>query len=335
VVFYSSNGAKTFSAEEGAGEIQSIGAATYAGGQDVVATYLSGGLDVEAFPPNPSSVETAQASPRSGDDGGTGLSTYDNGVLLASDNLTNTYVEYAPSGSDFNSSGAYGSVGTFKKETVIALSGNALLTDINGSLTGAVNLRFFNGSSFGSAHRVPVPKNPDVGYFAMQDVGGTVHIFFEDRRNGYDITSETTRDGVHWSGLSVYNSAITSAQLVPVLGSIGSGVCFEADSKPLYGQPILDAQSVSVSLKSSTVKEGTSTTLNGTASPALKGQTVTLERLSGGLWYDVSTTKESSAGKFSFSIPGETDTYRAVVSYDPGYYLYGYSNSVTLTATKS
>ena len=37
--------------------------------------------------------------------------------------------------------------------------------------------------------------------------------------------------------------------------------------------------------------------------------------------------------KFSFSVPGTTETYRVVVAYEPGYYEYGYSNSVKLTAT--
>ena len=70
----------------------------------------------------------------------------------------------------------------------------------------------------------------------------------------------------------------------------------------------------------------------GSVSPRLKNQLVTLEKLVHGRWYAVRTTHESAAGKFAFTVPGVTETYRAVVAYKPGYYEYGYSNSVTLRA---
>ena len=44
------------------------------------------------------------------------------------------------------------------------------------------------------------------------------------------------------------------------------------------------------------------------------------------------TTKEA-AGGFRFTVvASHTETYRAVVDDEPGYYQYGYSNAVTLVA---
>ncbi len=333
-VYDSTDDGATWSAFVKAGTIGSIGAGTVADGDLVVATETTGSLSVQAFPPHPSSPETSVATPNSEIDGDTALATYSGGVLIASDNLTNTYVEYAASGSNFNASSSYKSVGTFDNQTVVAASGNALLTDPGGSLTGGDKLRFFNGTSFGTAYKVPDSKAGDDGYFAMQEVGNVVHVFFLSRRDGYDLFSETTTNGTHWSKLVRYGSAINSEWLAPVLGPTGAGQVFESQSSnPTLSQPILNTQSVHITLKSTHVRKGHGTTLSGTVSPQLAGQLVTLERKAGSRWDTVKTTHESSAGKFSFSVPGSTETYRAVVAYQPGYYEYGYSGSVKLTAT--
>jgi hypothetical protein len=179
---------------------------------------------------------------------------------------------------------------------------------------------------------VPDSKAGDDGYFAMQDTDGTVHVFFLGRRDGYDLFEDSTGNGVTWTQRR-FASAISSGDLVPVLAGSGIGVVYEADSPSrILAQPILDAQSVRISLKHSRVRAGHSTKLTGSVSPRLKNQLVTLERLSGKRWYTVSTTRESATGKFSFTVPGVTRTYRAVVADKPGYYEYGYSNSVKLTA---
>jgi hypothetical protein len=184
----------------------------------VVADYTSGGFNAQAFPPSPATPQTTYATPNSHEVGTAALSTYDGGVLAADDDLTNTYVEYAASGSDFNSSSSYKSVANFANEDTVALSGNALLTDPRGSLTGGDVLRV--------------------------------------------LQRHLVQQGV---------------------------------------QP-------------------------------LKNQLVTLERLKGKRWYTVRTTHEPATGKFSFTVPGVTRTYRAVVADKPGYYEYGYSSSVTLKA---
>jgi len=334
-VYNSTDGGAAFSAFVKAGTISSVGAGTEADGDLVVGTSENLSLNVQAFPPNPASPVTALATPNGKEDGDTSLATYAGGVLVASDDVTNTYVEFAKSGSNFNASSAYTAVGTFANQTTTAISGNALLTAPGGSITGGDRLRFFNGSSFGTEYKVPDTKQGDDGWFAMQDVGAVAHVFFLGRRDGYDLFSETTSNGSHWSGLTQYGSAINSEDLAPVLGPSGAGVVLEAQtgaSKVLV-QPILNAQDVRIKLAASKVKAGHSTKLTGTVTPRIKNQKVTLERKSGKRWYMVATGHETASGTFSFTVK-TAETYRAVVAYKPGYYLYGYSNSVTLTTKR-
>jgi hypothetical protein len=330
-MFNSSDDGKVFGALVKAGTLDSLGAGTVADGDLVV-----GSTDghVQAFPPTAGGPAGSSADPNSKIETDTSLATYNGGVLVAGDNLTNSYVEYAPSGSNFNATSSYKSVGTFDNELVTAVSGNALLTDPGGSLTGGERLRFFNGTSFGKSFKVPDTRQGDDGYFTMQEVGKRVHVFFEGRRDGYDLYTETTTDGKHWTKLQHYGTAITSTWLAPVLGPTGAGQVYESGSgSPTLSQPILNSQSVHITLKRSRVPHGHSTTLSGKVSPHLNHQLVTLERKSGKRWLTVKTTHESSSGRFSFSVPGTSETYRAVVAYEKGYYEYGYSNSVKLTAT--
>jgi hypothetical protein len=335
-VYHSTDDGKSFSHFVRAGTIAAVGAGTVANGQLVVATSDNNSLQVQAFPANPSGPTGSFAEPNGKQDADTYLTTYKGGVLVASDDDDNVYVEYAASGSNFNASGSYKSVATLKHQIVTGLSGNALLTDPGGSLTGGERLLFFNGKSFGTSHKVPDSKAGDDGYFAMQETGKVVHVFFEGRRDHYDLISETTSNGTHWSSQQRYGTAITSTWLAPVLGHTGSGLVFESGSlgAPLLAQPILNPQRVHISLRRSKVPAGHSTKLTGQATPHLNHQTVKLEDESHGRWYVVKTAHESASGKFSFTVPGRTRTYRAVVADKPGYYLYGYSGSVKLTAVK-
>ncbi|MGO9560441.1 MAG: hypothetical protein ACLPQS_03270 [Acidimicrobiales bacterium] len=327
-VFNSTNDGKSWSSLTEAGDYGAdFTAGTYADGQIVVGADDNGaGTEVQAFSPHPTSVETKTAKISHTEVlSGMALSTYNDGVLVASDGGVDTHVWYAAKGSDFNSGKSYKLVDTIKGQAVLGMSGAALLTVINGdSLTSAANLQVFNGKSFSKQKRVPAPTNPDDGAYAIQDVGSTAHIFFLDRRLSYDIFSETTSNGGDsWSHLAGYSSAIQAGGLVPILGPSGAGLCYETDGKPLWVQPILNAQSVSISVGGSTLK--------GSGKPVLNGYTVTLEKsAAGGFWDTVKTTKESSSGKFSFSVSGDKGTYRAVVNGEAGYILYGYSNSVTI-----
>ena len=56
-------------------------------------------------------------------------------MLIAADNSTNTYVEYAPSGSDLTPPATTTSVGTFTKQDTTALSGTALHHRSGGALS--------------------------------------------------------------------------------------------------------------------------------------------------------------------------------------------------------
>lgn len=340
VVFDSTNGGVSFGPEVPAGTIDGIDTATYAGGDLVVANYTTGSFQVQAFPVDPGSAVTAIATPGGGGTVGTSsLTTYHGGVLLAWDNTTNAFVDYAPSASDFNSTGAYGSVGSFPGQLVTAVSGTALVTDPGGSITGGEKLRFFNGSSFGPAYSVPDSKAGDDGGFTMQEVGNVAHVFFIGRRDSYDVLTESTANGTHWSGQTQFTvgSAIDAGLLSPVLGPTGAGLVMQSDEEggvAIIAQPVLLAQGVHVVLGAVRLKVGHTTTLHGTAGPRLPGQAVILERLDAGLWYPVSVSHESATGAFSFRIPAVTRTYRAVVNEKLGYYEYGYSNAVTLVAIR-
>jgi hypothetical protein len=333
VVFESSDGGATFAAELPAGTIKSIGAATYAEGTLMVGSTLASAVNVQALRQNVfESVDMSMATPVVGADGDTSLTTYEGGVIVASDDTTNAHVEYATS--IFNSSGSYASVGSFPNELVTAVSGNALLTDPGGSLTGGERLRFFNGTSFGPVHKVPDPPQGDDGYFTMQETGRVVHVFFIDRRASYNAFEESTTDGVHWSGFEEFTlgSAIASNGLSPALGPSGAGLLLECNGSPLYAQPVLNAQLVHVALAATHVQVGHTTALRGTSSPRLTNQAVTLQRFDAGKWYPVSVGHESATGSFTFTVPAVTRTYRAVVNEKRGYDQYGYSNDVTLVA---
>jgi len=339
VVFESIDDGATFSGEVPAGVIQGVNAATFADGQIVVASSNTSSLNLQAFGPPPHVVLSAPANPNLRHDGNTSLSTYDGGLLVASDDASgNTLVEYAPKGSDFNRSSAYRSpVGIFNGEDLAGVSGNALLTYSSTSTPGAF-LRFFNGKSFGPRYKVPEPVGGTDGYWSLQEVSGVAHVFFVDRSAGSDICSEATRSGVRWSALAIYNTAATAGGLVSLLGPSGSGLVYETDvvSPPLLAQPVLAYQSVVIRLGRHRAPVGKRTYLIGQAAVHLPGQVVTLERrVSAGVWSNISVTRESSQGRFVFTVPGITDAYRVVVAYHPGYLLYGYSNVVTLTAVPS
>ncbi len=319
VMFQSKNDGKTFGKETPLGNLDGFTDGVTVGKQLVFVVNGGGGTYVQAYNSHPSGVVKDQAHPSNVSfEEESAIGSDKGGVLVAASTGKNTYVEYAKPGSDFNKTSSYKKVGKFTNQTLFWVSGNALLTDPKGSLTGSATLRFFNGTKFGSPHTVRTPKHGDDGYYTMQEVGGVVHVFFEDR-GSYDLFTETTTNGTKWSQLTSYASAIDSNDLSPVIGQVGSGITFEVGT-PNKAQPVLDIPVVRVGIKG--------TSLTGSSNVKLKGQSVTLERLSSGSWYTVSTTKESSSGGFSFHLSAH-DTYRAVVNYKPGYYEYGYSNSVT------
>ena len=231
----------------------------------------------------------------------------------------------APIGSTF---------GPFDGEDLGGISGNALLTYSSTTTPGAF-IRFFNGRSFGPRYKVPLPTLGGEGYWSIQETGKVAHVFFIDRFESFEVYSETTSNGTTWSAAAAYAPAGSATGLVPDLSPAGAGLVLETEltNLPVVGQSVLDYQPVTISLARKRAPAGKHTYLTGRASPHLGGQTVTLQRrVSAGVWASVFVSHESPAGKLVFSVPGVSAIYRVVVAYEPGYYLYGYSNEVTLTA---
>lgn len=336
VIFDSTNDGATFSKEIPAGIILGVDAATFADGQLVVASSETTSLNVQAFLKPPYVAISTPVNPNGRHDGDTSLTTYEGGVLVASDDASgNTLVEYAPKGRNFNLSSSYGPpVGIFNGEDLAGVSGSALLT-YSATATPGAFLRFFDGKSYGQRHEVPAPVGGGERYWSLEDAGGLVHVFFLDRNTSSDVFSETTSNGVQWSPLAVYESAPNADGLVPVLSPSGVGLLYETEvgSSPALAQPVLNYQSVVIKLARERAPAGKRTTLTGQVAPRLAGQEVILERrITVGHWSVVSAVHESARGRFSFTVPGRTDSYRAVVADKPGYLLFGYSNVVTLTA---
>jgi hypothetical protein len=245
-------------------------------------------------------------------------------------------VDYAPSGANFNATSSYHSVGSFSSQELIGISGDALLTQETGGKE-TVELRLFNGSGFGPEHAVPHTSGGGPEWFAVdQDPSGKSHVFSESTHlaRDYDLYEESTSTGSHWSGPLNLGNAISADNFAIGLDSRGSGLVLGTD--PAIGFPVLGNQSVSFSLKHSSIRKGRSTTGSGKGSPGGSGRKVELQVERSGRWYDVASTHENSSGSFKFTIKGTAagrHTYRAVASDLAGYLLYGYSPARTLRVT--
>lgn len=342
LLFTSTDGGRTFPAPVRVGTL-GVNAATLIGGNIVFSESLdTNGAEVESIPVGASGPpgSTAVATKKEATDIAVG--GYKGGALVASDDLGadyTTYVEFAPAGDNFNASGSYKGVGSFSHEQLIAMSGGALLTmQTRGS--EALELRLFNGTGFGAPHVVPGTKGGGPEWFTVdQDASGRVHVFSERARSArpYHLYERSTSNGSQWSAAVDLGNAIQSNSFGAALDSDGSGlVVGTAAGAAAWGYPVLGTQSVSFSLKSSTIRKGRSTTGSGKGSPAAKGRKVELQVERSGLWYTVATAHEGSGGKFSFTIKGTsagTHVYRAVVSDFAGYLQYGYSRARTLRVT--
>jgi hypothetical protein len=260
------------------------------------------------------------------------------GALIGSDFLGTdytTYVAYAPSGDNFNSSASYHTVGTFSHEHLIAMSGDALLT-VQTTGKQALLLRLFNGKSFSAPQIVPGTEGGGPEWFGVdQDPSGTVHVF-SSRANvkNYDLLKVSTTNGSHWSPPTNLGSGTASNAFASALDAQGTGLVM--GTAPPWGHPVLAPQSVSFSLSPSTITKGHTTTGSGKGSPAAKGRQVQLQVEKSALWDTVATTTEGTGGAFSFTIKGTatgTFNYRAVVSDLPGYLQFGYSAAQSLHVT--
>lgn len=341
LLYSSTDGGKTFGPPVRVGTL-GVDAAALAG-NDIV--FMGGdnrnGAQVQSVQVKPGVVPASEtATANSHEAFAVGLSDYRGGVLAGSTFLgaktDTTFVEYAPKGSDFGASKSYHGVGSFAGEDFAALSGGALLTLEPGGKEWA-RVRLFNGHSFGAPHNVPGTSGGGPELFTVnQDPSGAVHVFAIRGLGSpiYHVIERTTRNGSSWSGPVDLGNGIQSTIISAAIDSGGSGLILGTD--PAWGYPVLGPQSVTFSLKSSSIRAGRSTVGSGKGSPAGVGRVVTLQVERSGKWFSVATTHEKSGGAFSFTIKGKsagTFRYRAVASDLAGYLMFGYSNAKSLRVT--
>jgi hypothetical protein len=342
LLFSSTDGGRTFAAPVRVGTLGVNAAALIAG--DIVFSQSDdpNGAEVESIPVGASGPPVSTAIATSNKAADVAVSSYKGGALVASDDLGTdytTYVEFAPPGDNFNASGSYKRVGSFSHEQLIAMSSDALLTvQTRGSQD--LELRLFNGTAFGAPHVVPGTKGGGPEWFTVdQDPSDRVHVFSERAHSAkpYHLYELSTSNGAHWSAPVDLGNAIQSTSFGAALDSAGSGLVVGTDaSAAAWGYRVLATQSVSFSLKPSTIRKGHSTTASGKGNPAAKGRKVELQVERSGRWYTVATAHEGAGGKFSFKIKGTsagTHAYRAVVSDLAGYLQYGYSPARKLKVT--
>jgi hypothetical protein len=339
VLFTSTDGGRSFGAPVRIGSL-GVNTAELLDGDIVFMTGDNGGgAQVESVPVNASGPPAQIATAISQEAFDVGVGSYRGGALIAADDLTSDYttrVAYASRGKNFDASSSYAGVGTFAHEQLIGISGNALLT---AKTTGnnALELRLFNGKSFGPAHAVPHTAGGGPEWFAIDtDPSGRVHVFNESTHFSpiYDLFEESTSTGASWSAPLNLGNAIDSTVFGVALDAHGSGLVLGTD--PAIGYPVLAPQSVSFTLSKTSITKGRTVTGSGKGSAAAKGRAVQLQQLRSGRWYTIATTHESASGSFSFSIKGSgtgTFTYRAVASDLAGYVLYGYSAARSLRVT--
>jgi hypothetical protein len=338
LLYTSSDGGTTFGAPVRVGSLDVDAAALIGSNIIFSAGNGVGGAYVESIPVTASGppATTATATAKEAFDIGDG--SYQGGALVASDYLGTdytTYVAYAPSGKDFNKSASYHNVGIFPHEQLIGISGDALLT-IQTTGKEQLELRLFNGTSFGSPHVVPSNGGGAGAYTVDQDPSGMVHVFTQTSRSApiFHLFEVSTSTGVTWSKAVDLGNSVQDNEFAAALDSTGSGLVL--GTGPAWGYPVLASQSVSFSLARSAIMTGQETKGSGLGSPAAAGREVELQLERSGLWYTVATTDEDAGGSFSFTIKGTTAgsfNYRAVASDLPGYLQYGYSPAQSLQVT--
>jgi hypothetical protein len=114
----------------------------------------------------------------------------------------------------------------------------------------ALELRLFNGRSFGAAHVVPHTSGGGPAWFTIdQDPSGRVYVFSESTRYSplYHLFAESTSNGARWSASTDLGEAAQSDYFAAALDARGSGLVLGAE--PAWGYPVLAGQSVSFDLK--------------------------------------------------------------------------------------
>jgi hypothetical protein len=342
LVYSSTDGGRAFSAPVRVGNV-GVGAAALVNGNIVFTAGSVDGTQVQSVPATgatgpPASIALMTASQATD----VGIGSYHGGALVGYDidgSTWRVFARYAKSGSNFNTTGSYASLGSFNNEQLIGVSGGALLTMQTKGSKDELLLRLFNGKTFGAAHVVPHTSGGGPEWFGIdQDPRGVTHVFSSSTHSArlYDLIEESTSNGVRWSSPADLGNATDSNGFAAALDSRGSGLVLGTGGDQSWGYPVLAAQGASFSLKSAAIRKGKSTTGSGKGSPAGVGRLVDLQVERSGRWFTIATTREKSGGAFSFRIKGSaagTFDYRAVVSDLAGYLLYGYSATRSLRVT--
>jgi hypothetical protein len=333
LVFTSANGGKSFDAGVQVGNMFAPTTAALVAGQIVYSdSDDSNGVQVSAVSASAPADPGTPAKP-SPTGGSVAVGSYKSGVLVAGDNASSgpTKVWYAAAGKSFNATASYKLVATISGENVQGMSGNALLTEQTGGKE-RLEVRFFNGVTFGAAHAVPGGAGGGPGWLTIdKDPGGVTHVFLSDDRTSpiYELNEVSTTTGSHWTAPTRLGNGTTSDEFSAGLDKHGTGLVL--GTAPARGYPVLAHQSVSFAFTKSTVKKGHKTVGKGKGSAAAKGRAIELQVEKSGRWYDVKSTHEKSNGSFSFKIKAtKSGKYRAVASDHAGYVEFGYSAARTL-----
>jgi hypothetical protein len=239
-------------------------------------------------------------------------------------------VAFAPA-ADILTQSAYATVGTFDHEQLLAMSGNALLTQ---STVGAdkVQLREYNGSRWSAPETVPNYKNfgPSSWQIA-EDSAGQVDVFSDlSDATGYNLyLTTTTNDGKTWTKDQNLGRAIDGGAFDNSLDSIGAGLVEggNEDNKAI-GYPVLAQVSVSIKVVPARQKTHKSAKISGRVLPGTAGHKVYLQQERAGRWYTIKTASLSGAKRYVFHLRSSSPksfTVRVSSDFTPGYTQYGYS----------
>ncbi|HEX9031353.1 MAG TPA: hypothetical protein VF834_05870 [Streptosporangiaceae bacterium] len=238
VLYTSSDGGKTFSAPVRVGAL-GVDASELIGGQILYTSQNNaGGLQVVSVPVAASGPRpTARISSRVAYD--VGLGQYKGSALVGTDFIGSTYTTYlyhAAKGSNFDVATSYSSVAKFAGESLLAMSGGALLTDrVKGD---AVLLRMFNGTAYGPAHVVAhIHGGLGTWLTVNQDPSGHVHVFaIMSTANYHMLEVSTSTGGTAWTRATDLGNAISSTALSAATDSTGRGLVL--GTVPAWGYPV-------------------------------------------------------------------------------------------------
>ena len=195
------------------------------------------GLQVVSMPVGASGASpTATITGRSTNNVGVGQ--YKGGALVGTDNsaATKTWIYHAAKGKNFDQASSYHQVAALSGEGLLGMSGDVLLT--NKAKSNAVMLRVFNGTKFGTAHKVPHVHGGLGTWFTVdQDPSGHVHVFAIMSTASYELVEvSTSNGGKTWSAAAKLGNGIHSVFLSAAVNAKGKGMVL--GNTPAWGYPV-------------------------------------------------------------------------------------------------